>query len=202
LTQRDSLSDAAIRDTLDAVFASREFAGVPRETVLSRVLNWFGELLRELMQLTGGSRLLYYTVLLLTIALVLAIVVRVLYVAHARGALRRRGAGVFGTAAGGSDDPWTAAQRLAAEGDYTAAAHALYGAILQRAAGEGLVRLHRAKTIGDYAREMRARASASLLATFREFARGYEYVVYGVGECDRERYERLFGLAARLVGHA
>lgn len=203
MTQASQFSDAALRDTLSAVFAGPEFTVVARETILSRILNWIGQLLRELQQLTGGSRLLYYTVLVLTIALVVAVVVRVIYVAHARGALGERRRGLFaGAVPPGRDDPWVLAQRLAAEGDYTAAAHALYGAILQRAAREGLVRLHHAKTIGDYVREMRARASATLLATFREFARGYEFVVYGVGECDRTRYERLHGLAARLVGDA
>jgi hypothetical protein len=48
---------------------------------------------------------------------------------------------------------------------------------------------------------MRARASASLVQAFREFARGYEYVVYGIGECDRDRYERLHGLADRILSH-
>jgi hypothetical protein len=202
LTQSSALGDAALRDTLAVVFAGPEFSNVASETVLSRVLNWIGELIRELMQLTGGSRLLYYGVLVLAIALVLAVVARVLYVAHARGAFVTGRRGLFaGAAALRQDDPRSLAQRLAAEGDYTAAAHALYAAILQSASREGLVRLHAAKTIGDYGREMRARASATLLTTFREFARGYEYVVYGVGECDRARYERLQGLATRLVGH-
>ena len=202
MTQAARVSDAALRDTLDVVFAGPEFTFVATETVLSRILNWIGELIRELMRFTGGSRALYYTVLVLTVALVIAVVARVLYVAHARGGFGARRRGLFaGAAAPGIADPWRLAQRLAAEGDYTAAAHALYGAILQSASRDGLVRLHHAKTIGDYAREMRARASATLLSTFREFARGYEYVVYGVGECDRERYERLYGLATRMVGN-
>jgi hypothetical protein len=202
LTPLRQVGDAAVRDTLDAVFAGPEFTSTATESVLSRILNWIGELLRELTRLTGGSRALYYTVLVLTIALIVAVVARALYVAYSQGAFSDRRRGLFVGAAGGpAEDPWAEAQRLAAAHDYTGAAHALYRSILLNASRAGLVRLHDAKTIGDYVREMRTRASATLLQTFREFARGYEFVVYGVGECDRTRYERLYGLAARIVGH-
>ena len=201
MIQLQQVSDAAVRDTLTAVFASDEFNAIARETVWTRIAHWVGEFFRDLAQLTGGSRLLYYMVLVATIGLVVAIFARVVYVARARGAFRRGAAGVFGGSAARASDPWSLAQRLAAEGDYTGAAHALYGAILLNVSQSGLVRLHDAKTIGDYLREMRARASASLLQPFRDFARSYEYVVYGVGECDQPRYERLYGLATRIVGH-
>ena len=202
MTPSQQVSDAAVRDTLTAVFASPEFTGIARETVLSRILYWIGDFIRDLARLTGGSRLLYYTVLIATVGLVVAIVVRAIYVARARGIFARGPGGRFpGAASRAADDPWSVAHRLAAEGDYTGAAHALYGAILLDASQSGLVRLHDAKTIGDYVREMRARASATLLQPFREFARAYEYVVYGVGECDRPRYEQLHGLASQFVSH-
>lgn len=195
------VSDAAVRDTLSAVFASPEFTGVARETVLSRILYWIGEFIRDLARLTGGSQLLYYAVLITAIALVAAIVARVIFLARARGGFAAHGGRFAASGPLAADDPWSVAQRLAAEGDYTGAAHALYGAILVTVSRSGLVRLHDAKTIGDYVREMRTRASATLLQPFREFARAYEYVVYGVGECDRPRYERLHGLASRIVSH-
>jgi hypothetical protein len=103
-----------------------------------------------------------------------------------------------GGAAAVAQDPWQEAQRLAASGDYTQAAHALYAAILQAAAGRGIVRLHHAKTIGDYLRELRARASGAIVSGFRDFTRVYEVVVYGTGECDRQRFERLAQLAAAV----
>ena len=203
MTPLQEISDAVVRDTLTAVFASPEFTAVARETVLSRILYWIGEFFRELARLTGASRLLYYAVLFATIGLIVAVIARVIYVAKVRGAFTRGPGGRFaGAVARDSDDPWSMAQRLAAEGDYTGAAHALYGAILLDVSRSGLVRLHDAKTIGDYGREMRARASATLLQPFREFARAYEFVVYGVGECDRSRYERLHGLAQQLVNRA
>lgn len=202
MTPLQQVSDAAVRDTLTAVFTSPEFTGIARETVLSRILYWIGNFFRELARLTGGSRLLYYAVLIATAGLIIAIIARAIYVAKARGAFARgRGGRLGGTSARDADDPWSMAQRLAAEGDYTGAAHALYGAILLSASQSGLVRLHQAKTIGDYVREMRSRASATLLQPFREFARAYEYIVYGVGECDRTRYERLHGLATRILSH-
>lgn len=200
MTPTGQITDAAVRDTLAAVFAGPDFTTVARETLFSRIIHWIGELLLELQRLTGGSRLLYYTVLIAAVLMVVGIIARVVYVAYAGGAFGGGRSRLFPGAPGrGADDPWTTAQRLATEGDYTAAAHALYSAVLLTASRQGLVRLHDAKTIGDYLREMRARASARLLHTFREFTRGYEYVVYGVGECDRTRYERLYGLASQIV---
>jgi hypothetical protein len=52
--------------------------------------------------------------------------------------------------------------------------------------------------VGDYARELR-RNSSSLFSRYREFARSYETVVYGLGTCDRERWERLDALARDIV---
>jgi len=95
-------------------------------------------------------------------------------------------------------DPWAAAQQLAAEGDYTAAAHALYGALLDAAARGQQVRRHPSKTVGDYARELRARRSR-LFGDFRKFAGDYEVVIYNDQRCDRERYERLFRLAVPML---
>jgi uncharacterized protein DUF4129 len=102
---------------------------------------------------------------------------------------------------GGADedttDPWVRAQRLAAAGRYTDAAHALYRALLASVAARAALRLHPSKTAGDYARDLRRAAPASF-GPFREFARDYEVVVYGYRSCDRPRFERLAALAARL----
>jgi hypothetical protein len=93
------------------------------------------------------------------------------------------------------------AEELATRGLFTEAAHALYAALLGSAAAHGHIHLHHSKTIGDYVRELRRRAP-SLFARFREFARNYEYVIYGTGQCDRHRYEQLRALALPLVQHA
>jgi hypothetical protein len=52
--------------------------------------------------------------------------------------------------------------------------------------------------VGDYARELR-RVQSPLAARYREFARLYEVVIYGVGTCDADRWARLQSLAADLV---
>lgn len=107
---------------------------------------------------------------------------------------RRAARGVFGR----RTDPWVDAQRLAKEGRYTDAAHALYAALLEGVARREDLRLDPSKTVGDYLRELRRRPSA-LVPTFRDFARLYEVVVYGLGFCDRERYERLYVLASGML---
>jgi hypothetical protein len=95
-------------------------------------------------------------------------------------------------------DPWAAAQAFAAAGDYTAAAHALYAALLEFAARAQQVRLHPSKTAGDYARELRSRRS-KLAPGFRSFAGDYEVVIYGEMTCDADRYGRLYALAAPML---
>jgi hypothetical protein len=87
---------------------------------------------------------------------------------------------------------------LAAAGQYTDAAHALYAALLEGVARREQLRLHPSKTAGDYLRELRRRSS-QLVPTFRDFARLYEVVVYGLGSCDRDRYERLYVLATGML---
>lgn len=97
-----------------------------------------------------------------------------------------------------SRDPWAAAQELAAQGDFTGAAHALYVALLGSLARRDLLRLHPSKTIGDYLRELRRRPAAPV-QTVHEFARTYEIVAYGLRACDADRYARLHALAARVI---
>jgi len=103
-----------------------------------------------------------------------------------------------GRSGGQLREPWALAQALAAAGDYTAAAHALYLALLDGLARREQLRLHPSKTVGDYLRELRARSSA-LLPTVRDFARAYELVAFGFRECDAERYARLHALASAVI---
>jgi hypothetical protein len=95
-------------------------------------------------------------------------------------------------------DAWVAAQEMAAAGDFTGAAHALYIALLGSLARRDLLRLHPSKTIGDYLRELRGRPAAPL-QPMREFVRTYELVAYGLRSCDADRYARLHALATRVI---
>lgn len=200
MTPDGTFSDAAVRDTLAAVFASPPFTTLASETLLSRIIRAIGEFLRAFRNAVGGSSIVYYTVLVLTAVAVGALLWRVYQEVQLQRAAGGRRPLFGGAAAPGAGDPWGEAQRLAAAGDYTGAAHALYAAILSGAARAGLVRLHDAKTVGDYLRELRRRAPEPAFDAFRDFARSYEYVVYGVGACDRTRYERLSGLARGVLG--
>jgi hypothetical protein len=159
-----------------------------------RLLAWLASVFAAL---GNSSPVVWVTIaaaLVLLVALLGSVVLewreRKLDVARARTAQQ--------SAYAGGGDPWQAAQDLAARGDFTEAAHALYAALLDSAARRQQVRLHPSKTVGDYARELRLRSSA-LFERFRAFARVYEVVVYGLDRCDASRYQRLLDLAGPVV---
>ena len=189
----------AVRDTIATVFRQASYDRSFRETLLSRVTAWLAALLEHLRAMVSGSPAAYWVSIVILASLAALVVGRIAYVAYARregggtGGRRRRRGG-----AGTPDDAWTTAQELSAAGRYTDAAHALYHALLQWLAARERLRLHPSKTAGDYARELRARSSEAF-ARFRDFARAYDVVVYGLGSCDRERYERLHALATAVT---
>lgn len=192
---------AAAREAIDRVFAQADYDRSVRETVLSRLWGWLAALVEQVMRAAGRApRPVYWAAVGLLTLVALLVVLRVGY-----GVYRRRergaaaGAGGRGHRAVGAGGAWARAQALAARGDHTAAAHALYEALLEALAARERVRLHPSKTVGDYARDLRARSSA-LLGGYREFARSYEAVVYGGVPCDAARFERLRALAAPVVG--
>ena len=202
MQHRLPVSETAIRDTMAAVF--RQGAFVKRQPSwiarkITQLFEWLADLLRQLGGTRHSNPAVFWTVMTIIALIALAIVARLAWVSYRRrkqgiGA-RQAPAGPAGTALG---DPWTTAQQHAARGDFTAAAHSLYLALLNAIARRGLIRLHPSKTVGDYVRELRAR-SATVFTRFRDFARAYETVVYGTGVCDQERYEKLQRLALPLV---
>jgi len=190
---------AAVRDALTAVFRQASYNRSLRETLLSRLIDW---LLRGLGALIRGARSWgrtdagRWSLFALLVAAIVALIVHSMTqrVGNATGSSWRASRGRGGP--GG--DPWALAQRLAAEGNYTDAAHALYQALLQALARRNSVRLDESKTVGDYGRELRGRAP-QWTVPYRAFARDYEVVVYGLRDCDRERYERLRELASAIT---
>jgi Domain of unknown function (DUF4129) len=185
-----------VSKALTSVFRQRAYDRSIPQSIMDRIMRWIFELIgRGLSAIvhTPGSRWLFVgTVVVLAAGLAIhALTGRVGDGAGARIAgSRRRGES--------SGDPWALAQRLAAEGDYTEAAHALYQGLLRALARRDNIRLHESKTVGDYTRELRSRASQRF-GPFREFARTYEVVVYGLGTCDRDRYDRLHRLALAIT---
>jgi Domain of unknown function (DUF4129) len=186
----------AVRDTIASVFSQRAYDRTVGESLWDRFVNYVLDLLTRIFQVVGTSKLTRPIVIAILAILVLLVVSRIA-IAVRTAALTdgpRRVRGHFGRRM----DPWAEAQRLAAAHQYTDAAHALYAALLDGVARREDLRVHPSKTVGDYLRELRRRSS-TLIPSFRDFARLYEVVVYGLGVCDRERYERLHALAVRMM---
>lgn len=198
----DQIPERTIHETVAAIFRASEYQ---RSTLLDRFWYWLREIIRHFFSwLTPGFRALrhspplYWAVVVTLGALVALAVARWFYLWRARSARLAAGEGWESHAGGMRGDAWAAAQQLAATGNYTAAAHALYAALLDAGARQHQLRLHPSKTAGDYVREVRRRSPPNF-PIFRDFARSYELVIYGLGECNRERYERLFSIALPIV---
>ena len=190
------LDPLTVSDTIAAVFRQRDYDRTVIDSALDRAWRWVGERLGELVAAIRHSPAARWVVIAVLVSLGLAILGRAIYlgaIGEDGGARARRG-----RRGAGSHDAWADAQRLAAAGNYTSAAHALYRALLDAIAGRGDVGIHPSKTVGDYGRELRRRSSTAWNG-YREFARSYETVVYGLGSCDQTRYERLLALATPLV---
>jgi len=199
----DQVPASAIANAVHSVFLERAFAKL---TLQQRFMEFLSELARRVLGwLAPAFRAMRYSTPVFWLAVAVAAVVVLALVASVVLEWRARrldvarartwNASPYGA---GGRDPWEAAQALAGSGAYTEAAHALYAALLDAAARQQQVRLHPSKTVGDYARELRSRSSA-LFGLFRDFGRVYEVVVYGLGQCDEARYERLLALASPVV---
>lgn len=196
------IPDHRVAAAVDTVFHDPEYR---RLTLWQTLWHWFLDQLIRLFDYLGAryehlraSPGTFWLLVGIVAALVLAIVGRAVMLWQLRRTDVARGM-IWGAMGGAHDeDPWAAAQTLAASGDYTSAAHALYAAMLESAARQQEIRLHPSKTVGDYVRELRTRSS-SMFGRFREFGRSYEVVIYGIGTCDAERYQHLHALAMPVV---
>lgn len=193
------IPDSVIADTAAAIFAADEYARA-RPSLLERAWSWLLDFLAPAREGTADSDALVWFLVVGGAVLVLLVVGRAAYLARMRQTLQasERSDGRAGVGRSRGGDPWRSAEDLASAGAFTDAAHSLYLALLDAVARRERIRLHPAFTVGDYVRALRSRSS-SLFARFREFALSYETVVYGIGACDRERYERLRSLALPIV---
>ena len=189
----------AVHDTVQAILGNHAYRRNLTDTILERVLLWLGEgiskLLHAMRGIPGGRNIAIGVVALV----VILVVARLLVAAHARdgevisfGPRRttRR-----------SDDPWRVAEQLAAAGDIEGAVHSLYRGVLASLHQAERIRLDPSKTSGDYARDLRARSSASL-HPFRAFARRFDSAVYGRTAFDAALYDDLRRLAEPLRDRA
>jgi hypothetical protein len=189
--------NASIADTVAAVFRSSAFAGRGTVSIGELIAEWIWNLVLRFFGF-AQSHPAVGIVFRLTLGLILLIVLtRIAYGLVTRFAPSAIGSRRFES--GRRTDWWSTAQTLAAQNDYTGAAHALYLALIGAAARRGLVSLHESKTTGDYLRELRRKPDAIDLPRFTNFTRSYETVIYGIGTCDRDRFVTLNALAANVL---
>ena len=190
---------AEIRDALARVFSGAAYDRSARHTLGEMLLNFVGRIVDRVFGAIDASPVMQKALLWTGFGLIALVIVRFVYVAIQRAQLNAQTTTLdlrTGSAAG---NPWAAAQRAAAQGQYTEAAHFLYAALLTALARNERVQLHPSKTAGDYVRELRRRSSP-VFAPFRAFVRSFEFIIYGRGECDRAQFEQLRAIAAPLVG--
>jgi len=192
------IPEAVIADTVAAVFRDPAYH---RVALLQRLGAWLLDGVRSILARLEPGRVpspVFWILVIAVLGVVVLVIVRAALFLVVGSWPRRNGRKGGGPFESGRPDPWNAARMHASRGEYTAAAHELYAGILAALAGWGDVELHESKTAGDYRRDLTARRSA-VLAGFREFAGHYELAIYGLGSCDRERFERLQDLAHRIV---
>jgi hypothetical protein len=185
----------AVHDTVEAVVRGAAFRRSLQQSLGDRLIMWIADGLASLMQQVRGTGLARTAAITVAAVLVLLVVARLILSARARDEkvlVSQRGRTTV------NEDPWLAAERLAAEGRYEEAAHALYHGVLASLAHVERLRLDPSKTSGDYARELRARRSA-VYTPFRQFSRRFDAAVYGRDVCDAALVDDLRRLASPLA---
>ena len=155
-----------------------------KQSLWAELVNLIGRALGWMLRTVREVPAIKWVLLGIAGALVAGIIGKAAYASRARRYYRG------GTESSAGVDPWVRAREAAAAGRFVEAAHLLYLALIEAVALRERLRLHPAKTIGDYTRDLR-RSTSPVLPVFREFARIYEPIVWGSGECDRAAYERL-----------
>lgn len=161
-------------------------------------MRWIAAWLGRMLHTLSGNAAANVIVRVALVVAVLAIALRLLLPGFVLPERRLRG-----SHAGQRDDWWGLAARLASEGSFTDAAHALYLALVTAAAARGFIVIHESKTTGDYLRELRraqGRLSPGELAAWRDFARLYETAIYGVGSVSDAQYQSLRAFASAALG--
>jgi len=189
-------ADTAVRAALEATFRQRAYDRTVRETLWSKILAWLARLVELIRGEAQRSPLLTWALVAIVGAFAVLGVARWWWVARRRS--EAAGGAIDGARGAAASDPWRVAATLAAAGAFTDAAHALYAALLARLARHERLSLHPSKTAGDYARDLRGLGSRAF-APFREFARDYDRVVYGLGTCDGAQFARLLDAANRTL---
>lgn len=190
---------SAIHDSVAAVLRAPEFRRSLQSSIGERLPLWLAEWMTRAVHFLRSASSARTIALSVAVLLVLLVVARLLIGVR----MRERGierAGRQGRT-GRGDDPWRAADRLAREGRYEEAAHALYHAVLTSLAQTERLRLDPSKTSGEYARELR-RSGSRTHTGFRSFASRFDAGVFGHGECDAAFIDELRRLAEPFAPRA
>jgi hypothetical protein len=187
---------AQVHDTVAAIVAQPAYRA-ERRSLLARFIRLVADQFEKLLDAVRGSLDARVVIAVAVAAIVLVIAARVAM--DRRAAARRARHAARFRATGGRRDAWAEARASASAGNYAEASHAIYVAVLEVLTTAGVVRYHRSKTAGDYARELR-HAGSPLAGDFRMFGRGFDHLAFGQADAAApEDYARLASLAERIV---
>ena len=189
----------AVHDTVAAIAKQAAYDRAIGQTAWQDFWTLVGRVLTRILGFFRGSAAGRHVTFLVLALIVAAVVIHVIVSAIATRNLAATGNTTPARERG--LDAWREAERLAAAGHYTDAAHALLAALLAGFAQRGEVRLHVSKTAGDYAREL-ARRGSPARGAFQQFRRRYDAVIFGAGTCDAGEYAALLRDAAPILSRA
>lgn len=181
-------SDSAIRDTIAAIARDPAYQRDIGQSIMGRAMRWFWMQVDRLMDAIHGlphGRAIALAVVALLVSLIVA---RVLIGVRAEQRMRGRSARTHLQLS--RNVSLSDAERLAQEGNYTAAAHTLFASLLLAGGARGEFKVHPSKTTGDYARELRRR-QGPWLRPFQSFRSRYDRVIYGDRRCTVDDYQAL-----------
>lgn len=192
------LTASEVHDTIAAIVRQPEYATPLRQSLAGRVFRYVVQRVADFIELFQGSPTSRVIVISALVLIGIVIVARVVVLRRIDAEARRTGDDR--TAGGGTRrDAWAEARDRASAGDYEAATHALYSAVIDSLARTGAIKHHPSKTSGDYVREM-IRRGAPTSREFRAFVRDADRVIFGNLRPSAEDYERLASAAMRVVG--
>lgn len=165
-----------IHDTVAAIARQPKYATSSRASIANRVAIAVFRWIRDVFEQIKAWPDTKYVLIVAAIAVILVVAVRIAI--EARLEEHRSAGRGLRALDGGVRDYWALAAELDAAGKYLEACHAIYFAALGAMSRAGIVRFHASKTSGDYARELRTRASPQA-AEFSQFARQFERCAYG-----------------------
>ncbi len=189
-------SDQAIRDTITAIARDPAYSRALGQSLWDRVLRFLFDQVQRLFEAVSAVQ---YGRIIVTILVILA--VGIVVARLVLGIVAERKAGDADKNAGTSTQraaQLADAERLAVNGEYTAAAHVLFAVVLATGSARGEFRVHPSKTLGDYAREIRRRATG-WQQPFAAFRHRFDRAMYGNTACSADDYQGLLAAVQAML---